>query len=188
MLHDRTGRASRDLSETYTIATTPGLAEFRQEPLAGTWQLRVKDLAARDVGRLNRWSIEIGYETAEQDILQRVSPNLEIPDKDADGVESTIAISTPGTVQAIAVEVAIQHTYIGDLLVDLVAPSGQTVTLHNMVGSSQDNLHQTFDQTSVPALETLVGQSLQGDWTLRVKDLQRLDTGRLEKWALHIKY
>ncbi len=98
-----------------------------------------------------------------------------------------IAIADSGTVKAIAVEVAIEHTYIGDLLVDLVAPSGQTVTLHNMTGGSQDNLHQTYDQTSAPALETLVGQSLRGDWTLRVKDLQKMDTGRLEKWALYLK-
>jgi M6 family metalloprotease-like protein len=188
MLHNRTGRASRDIKATYSFDTTPDLARFSQESLAGTWQLLVKDLASRDVGRLNRWSIEIGYETSEQAIHQEVSPNLEIPDKDAGGVSSVIAIATSGTVKAIAVEVAIQHTYIGDLLVDLVAPSGQTVTLHNMAGGSQDNLHQTYDPTSAPALETLVGQPLQGDWTLRVKDLQKMDVGRLEKWALHLKY
>ena len=187
MLHNRSGRASRDIKETYSFDTLPGLAQFSQEALAGTWQLLVKDLASRDVGRLNRWTIEIGYEISEQAIHQEMSPNLDIPDKNASGVSSVIAIAASGTVKAIAVEVAIEHTYIGDLLVDLVAPSGQTVTLHNMTGGSQDNLHQTYDQTSAPALETLVGQSLRGDWTLRVKDLQKMDTGRLEKWALYLK-
>jgi subtilisin-like proprotein convertase family protein len=57
-----------------------------------------------------------------------------------------------------------------------------------MSGGSKDDLMMTYDRTSTPALEALVSQSIQGNWSLRVKDLQRLDTGKLEKWSLQLMY
>jgi subtilisin-like proprotein convertase family protein len=57
-----------------------------------------------------------------------------------------------------------------------------------MSGGSKDDLKMTYDRTSTPALEALVGQQIQGNWSLRVKDLQRLDTGKLEKWSLQLMY
>ncbi|MDJ0705568.1 MAG: proprotein convertase P-domain-containing protein [Leptolyngbyaceae cyanobacterium MO_188.B28] len=188
MLHNRSGRANRDLKETYRIDTTPDLANLNGEPINGDWRLNVRDLASRDIGRLNRWTLEIVYEAMGKVVRQEVTPNLAIPDNNPAGVSSSIAISKSGTAKEITVEVAIEHTYIGDLLIEITAPSGQSVTLHNLTGGSQDNLRMTYAPSSTPALEAMVGQPIQGDWSLRVKDLQRLDTGRLEKWALQLRY
>ena len=36
------------------------------------------------------------------------------------------------------------HTYIGDLVVDLVAPDGSVYNLHNRAGGSADNINPTY--------------------------------------------
>ena len=188
MLHDRKGGSQRDLQQTYTANSTPVLATLAGELLEGDWLLNVRDLESRDIGRLNRWNLEIEYESVGQVVQAEANPNLSIPDNKPEGINSTIAIAESGTLQDISIGVVIVHTYIGDLLVEIAAPSGQSVTLHNMSGSSNDNLRMTFDRVSTPALEALVGQPIQGNWVLRVKDLQGLDTGKLEKWSLKLMY
>ncbi len=188
MLHDRLGGSQRDLQETYSSNSTPALSALKGESIEGDWILNVRDLASRDIGRLNRWSIEIEYESSGQVVEAEAKANLPIPDNTPEGISSTIAIAESGTLKDISVGVVIPHTYIGDLLVEIVAPSGQSVTLHNMSGGSKDDLKMTYERASTPALEALVGQPMQGNWVLRVKDLQRLDTGKLEKWSLKLTY
>lgn len=185
MLHDRLGGSQRDLQQTYSSNSTSAL---KDQSIEGDWILNVRDLASRDIGRLNRWSIEIEYESSGQVVEAEANPNLAIPDNTPEGISSKIAIAESGTLKDISVGVVIPHTYIGDLLLEIVAPSGQSVTLHNMSGGSKDDLRMTYDQTSTPALEALVGQGIQGNWLLRIKDLQRIDTGRLEKWSLKLRY
>jgi subtilisin-like proprotein convertase family protein len=164
------------------------LSALKGELIQGDWILNVRDLASRDIGRLNRWSIEIEYESSGQVVEAEANPNLSIPDNTPAGISSTIPITESGTLKDISVGVVIPHTYIGDLLVEIVAPSGESVTLHNMSGGSKDDLRMTYDRASTPALEALVGQGIQGNWLLRVKDLQRIDTGKLEKWSLKLIY
>ena len=188
MLHDRKGGSQRDLQQTYTSNSTATLSAFAGELIEGEWCLNVRDLESRDIGRLNHWSIEIEYESVGQVVQAEANPNLPIPDNKPEGIASTLAIAESGPLKDISVGVVVPHTYIGDLLVEIAAPSGQSVTLHNMSGGSSDNLRMTFDRISTPALEALVGQPIQGDWVLRVKDLQSLDTGKLEKWSLKLMY
>lgn len=59
VLHDQAGGSTANLRETYTAATTPGLGTLAGKPIAGNWQLGVADLAASDVGKLNRWKVVI---------------------------------------------------------------------------------------------------------------------------------
>lgn len=188
LLYDRVNATQRDLKQTFTADTTPTLKVLAGEDLKGDWVLVVRDLASRDIGRLNRWSIEVEYEEAGRVAQGEASPNIAIPDNRPAGVSSSIAIAESGNLTDLSVSVAIAHPYIGDLLVEIVAPSGQSVTLHNQTGGSQDDLRMTYDRTVVPALKALLGQPIQGNWTLRVKDLQRLDTGKLEKWSLRLMF
>jgi M6 family metalloprotease-like protein len=188
ILHDRSGGAQRDLQQTYSSTSTPALSALSGESLQGNWNLNVRDLASRDIGRLNRWNLEIEYASAGNVAEGAASPNVAIPDNTPAGITSSIAIAESGMLKEISVGVAIAHTYIGDLLVNIVAPSGRSVTLHNMSGGPQDNLRMTYDQTSTPALGAFVGEPIQGDWLLQVKDLQSLDTGNLEQWSLKLLY
>jgi subtilisin-like proprotein convertase family protein len=87
----------------------------------------------------------------------------------------------------LTVMVSIAHSYRGDLKVSLVAPSGRSVVLHNQEGGAQHDLRITYDEASFPGLASLLGESIAGEWLLRVSDLAAIDTGVLEKWSLTLR-
>jgi len=58
-LHERTGGDADNIIKTYSSVTTPQLQTLRGQPIQGAWRLRVADLEAADIGKLNRWSIKI---------------------------------------------------------------------------------------------------------------------------------
>lgn len=58
-LHQRTGDSADNIIQTYTPATKPQLQTLRGQPAQGAWRLRVVDLEAADVGKLNRWALKI---------------------------------------------------------------------------------------------------------------------------------
>ncbi len=63
LLHDRRGGDADDLKVRLTPATTPALSALQGQETRGAWVLRVSDLEGRDVGKLNRWSLEITMAT-----------------------------------------------------------------------------------------------------------------------------
>ncbi len=81
------------------------------------------------------------------------------------------AVGNAGNVGAnSSIRVRIQHTYIGDLEVKLIAPDGDTYVLHNQTGGSSDNLHEIY-------LRNLSGSPKAGAWKLRVTDKVAGDSG-----------
>ena len=89
------------------------------------------------------------------------------------------------------VNVNISHTYIGDLYVELLSPSGVTVVLHNRTGTGTDNIFATYDDDgagTLPygALSQMDYASSAGVWRLRVSDQASTDTGVLNSWSLRI--
>ena len=59
VLRDRAGAGADDLHETWTPATTPALCDLVGEPFAGRWTLHLTDHAGQDTGRLDRWRLEV---------------------------------------------------------------------------------------------------------------------------------
>lgn len=51
--------AQDSLIKSYSSASTPELGKIIGEPIEGKWQLKVADLAAEDIGKLNRWELKI---------------------------------------------------------------------------------------------------------------------------------
>ena len=186
ILHDRAGRHHDDIKQTYNVENTANLAELTGKPLDGQWNLHIVDLEGQDIGRLNWWSLKIAYSQEERVIEGTAEPDMAIPDWDAEGITSAIHLHAAGTAKDISVDVDIEHTYIGDLRVDLVAPSGVSARLHTGTGGTQNNLKRSYDLVSAPALENLLGHTVDGDWKLSVRDLARIDEGRLRKWAVRI--
>jgi secreted trypsin-like serine protease len=76
-----------------------------------------------------------------------------------------------------SVEVHIVHTYIGDLVVDLVAPDGTVYNLLNRSGGSTDNVNQTFTRN-------LSSEAANGTWNLRVRDAATADVGYIDGWKI----
>lgn len=100
-----------------------------------------------------------------------------IPDNNATGVSSPIDVDRSGASGAIQVSVDISHTYIGDLEVDLLAPSGAVFSLHDRSGGSADDIVQTY------SLDAGAEESA-GQWSLRVRDRASWDTGTINAWSL----
>jgi M6 family metalloprotease-like protein len=120
--------------------------------------------------------------------LRRVStPNRAIPENNQLGINDTIDIPEVVTISSIKVGIDVTHTYRGDLNATLTTPWGTVIELHPKGrGGNANDLKQTYDETSLPALSTLRGRSAQGMWTLMVRDLAPGDTGRLNNWSLEL--
>ncbi len=94
-------------------------------------------------------------------------------------VNSTINVAgrTGAAPSNALVTVNIFHTYIGDLKVDLIAPDQSVYILHNRSGGSADNIFRTYQLN-------LSSEQLNGNWTLRVRDNDRADQGRIDSWSI----
>jgi len=53
------GREQDNLIGAFDLLTTPDLSDFIGQPVAGPWELRVSDHAGQDIGKLNKWSLEV---------------------------------------------------------------------------------------------------------------------------------
>ena len=115
-----------------------------------------------------------------------VRPNLPIPDARPGGVFSTLVFPTSGTVADLTVTIDIQHTYIGDLRVNLTSSTGITVALHSQTGGGTDDLVRSYSVADTQELAAFVGQPSQGNWSLHVADLVGQDLGTLREWSLDI--
>ncbi|HYD80999.1 MAG TPA: proprotein convertase P-domain-containing protein [Paucimonas sp.] len=99
-----------------------------------------------------------------------------IPDNNTSGVSSPVSIATPGNAGTVTVDVNIVHPYIGDLVVDLIAPDNTVYNLHNRSGGSADNIVTSYS-VSVGA------KSRVGTWKLRASDRAAQDVGHIESWT-----
>ncbi|MEU8417608.1 MULTISPECIES: S8 family peptidase [Amycolatopsis] len=103
-----------------------------------------------------------------------------IPDAGA-AVTSTITVANcarnaSGTTK---VAVNITHTYVGDLVIDLVAPDGTSYRLKGSSGDSSDNINTTYTVNAS-------AEAANGAWKLKVQDVYRIDTGSLNSWSLTV--
>jgi M6 family metalloprotease-like protein len=185
LLHNRTGGSAHDLTRTYDSAETSSMSPLVSQGIQGKWTLRVRDLDKRDEGVLNRWSLEIEPDAAPRTLSGEASPNLTIPDADPIGVSSLIAMTGAGSIRRLRTSIEIEHTYIGDLRVELLSPGGRRAVLHAQLGGADDDLVATYDSSAPSsALSAFAGQPVAGSWVLRVTDLVGQDVGKLKSWRL----
>ncbi|MEV4541403.1 S8 family peptidase [Micromonospora echinaurantiaca] len=168
-LHNRAGGSTDNINQSYPV-------NLSAETANGTWKLRVQDAAGGDTGYLNSWTLNLGG-SGTTDCTGTNGTDVTI----RDNATVTSTITTAGCAGAASststVAVQIVHTYIGDLVVSLVAPDGSTYTLHNRAGGSADNINQTYTGD-------LSAETRNGTWTLRVQDAASGDTGYLNSWTL----
>ncbi|MBN2700325.1 MAG: proprotein convertase P-domain-containing protein [Methylothermaceae bacterium] len=130
-LHDRAGGSANDLHADFDGRSVPGLLALSGEPVTGEWVLQVQDLAPVDRGRLKSWSLDVTGK-ADASITVEESPGIFIPDDVHGGIERTLTVSESGRLEEIEVDLDITHTYIGDLVVELVSPDNTSVLLHTV--------------------------------------------------------
>ncbi|MDZ7812421.1 MAG: choice-of-anchor B family protein [Ideonella sp.] len=100
-----------------------------------------------------------------------------VPDKSKAGAITAIAVTRSGGAGKVTVEVDITHPSIGQLVVDLITPSGTVHNLHNRTGGKTDNLIQAYSVDTGNETAT-------GTWQLRVRDLRLGKTGTLNSWRI----
>ncbi|MFI1365016.1 M4 family metallopeptidase [Streptomyces griseochromogenes] len=104
---------------------------------------------------------------------------VSIPDN-GPAVTSPITVSgrTGNAPSNLQVSVDITHTWRGDLVIDLVGPSGTSYRLKNFSSSdSADNVKQTFTVNAA-------SESANGTWKLKVQDQAAQDVGTINDWKL----
>ncbi|WP_405660719.1 S8 family peptidase [Streptomyces sp. RK9] len=95
-------------------------------------------------------------------------------------VESPVTVTgVPGNApSALSVPVAIKHTYVGDLKVELLAPDGSAYVLKDYgVGGSSDDINTSYTVNAS-------SETANGTWKLRVSDNAAQDIGTLDSWGL----
>jgi len=185
ILHNRSGASQNNLVATLDASSTPGLHAFTGEAVNGNWILQVRDLASVDRGRLKSWSLELAG-SDQPSIRLEESPGIIIPDNKQLGIERVLSVPATGLLDDITVELDITHTYISDLIVELLAPDNTTVLLHNRSGGSSDHIIKEYSLLNTNALQGMRGVSIKGDWRLKVSDHAGQDQGKLNRWALKI--
>ncbi|MEM7245902.1 MAG: proprotein convertase P-domain-containing protein [Acidobacteriota bacterium] len=111
-------------------------------------------------------------------------PRRDIPDFQRGGIVERLRIDEPGRIESLKIELDVTHTWIGDLRVELESPEGRRAVLHDRAGASRDDLALRLEMDRDAALGVFRDAEVRGDWLLRVEDLARLDTGRLESWSI----
>lgn len=106
--------------------------------------------------------------------------SISIPDNNTAGVASTISIPDELKTWEVTVNVNITHTFIGDLVVKLVSPTGTEAILHNLSGGDAEDIHKTYRPFQFRNEKSL------GNWKLVVSDCALYDEGKLDNWTLNI--
>ncbi len=117
--------------------------------------------------------------------IQLQNPSSQaIPDNNSQGITSMIQVSESAPVRTIQVIVEIDHSFMSDLEVYLIAPNNQTILLQSRNLGRRTTFIGTYSQQTTPLLARAIAQSAQGTWQLKVIDNASGDTGTLKNWQL----
>ncbi|MFI6787013.1 S8 family serine peptidase [Nonomuraea sp. NPDC050383] len=151
------------LHETYQVNASAS-------PASGTWKLRVQDVEYLDTGFIDGWSIRLPCFGNWDDTA--------IPDPGAAQSSIVLAWINGNAPTRTRVHVEIQHTWRGDLKLDLIAPDGKVYPLRSPdAKDGTDNIDENYwvNASASPA---------SGTWKLQAEDLAKGDKGYINGWTL----
>ncbi|MDD4163168.1 MAG: M6 family metalloprotease domain-containing protein [Methanothrix sp.] len=158
-------------------------------PATILWDGSDSGLVISNVGEPGRvMTFVIGQEKIDHVIKGSKISGETIPENSREGLVNAISLDQEGKVKRMMVEVDISHSNISNLKVELISPGGKKAVLHNRTGIGKKDLLKSYDSKSKASLAALLGQSLKGQWTLKIKDLASRDAGTLNKWSLEATY
>ena len=130
---------------------------------------------------------EISWEKV---IGSTASAGLEI--KSNTMVSSVINIEQSGQVvlDTFSIDIDIDHTYRGDLSIELISPSNTAVPISGYANGNLLNSLDSLGSSNTPNattnfFATLEGESITGEWTLKVSDTAAGDEGILNSWGIN---
>jgi subtilisin-like proprotein convertase family protein len=145
----------------------------------GVWLLRIADTFAFDEGTLLSWRLDLAGPP--------VTPGCagdnpgDAPVFDLTTVTSAVPIAGCGRAASASSTVAVHivHSFVGDLVIDLIAPDGTAYRLHDSSSDSTSGLDRTYTRD-------LSAETADGVWRLRISDVGYSDTGYLNSWSLRL--
>jgi subtilisin family serine protease len=141
-------------------------------------------------GRLNaRMAAELAKPQPQSAVT--VARTFDAPIPDLQTVTFALNVADAVAVEALAVDIDLRHSYIGDLVVTLEPPATTgvaAVVLHRRAGGSAKDLKKHYDAGNTPALGRFAGKSLKGIWTLRIQDAAAQDSGTLVSFGLTLSF
>ena len=176
VLMDHEGGSTDNIDKSFTVD------DFAGQDASGEWTLFVSDNAGQDTGTIDHFAVSVTAgsapipPTAAGTSYENTSA-VAIPDNTPAGVSLTVDVPAGTTVNNLAVDLDIAHTYIGDLTITL-EHAGTVVTLSDRAGGSTDNLVTTYTPTDFDASDAT------GVWTLKVVDSAAQDEGTLNSVKL----
>jgi len=148
------------------------------------------------VGFALRWNTQDDFGISDPFFLQPGAPSCstiaatDLPKAILDNKKTVSQLSFPSAlaIAEVRVSVNITHTYIGDLEIGLISPSGTRVLLHDQSGGSSNDILGTYgvDLTPAESLGVLASEESNGIWQLDVTDGFNGDTGWLEGWSVEV--
>jgi subtilisin family serine protease len=123
-----------------------------------------------------------------QQISAKNINKIAIPDNNRQGIKSAIAFSDPSLVQDIQITVNINHDFLGDLEIYLIAPNKQQVLLQSRTLGRRNQLQGNFSTATHPSLMQLLNQPAAGRWYLWIIDYVPEDIGTLNSWELTLEF
>jgi subtilisin-like proprotein convertase family protein len=163
------------------IIANQAITNFNGQTAAGTWSLKVQDLAGVDVGTLNSWSLTIvGSCGGAVHWSGSATPNLPTIDNGTACTSLTVA-TTGGDSSVAKLDISGSHAFCS-ILRGTLAHNGTTVTAFPTATFAANACTFSFTNRSTPGIS---GDSA-GTWTLCIVDTDAFgDTGVLNTWAVH---
>ena len=138
-------------------------------------------------GRVNaRKAVALALPEAPGEVTT-VTATRVVPIKDLGAAQLSLEVGDKRKIKAVRLNVDIEHTWIGDLVVRVKPPRAEAIVLHDRTGGGTANLRMTYDEVSTPALKALRGKSASGKWVLEVEDKAKEDAGRIRRFAVEVR-
>jgi subtilisin family serine protease len=195
-----------------TSSSCPGAAGVAALVLAANPRLRwdeVRDILRRACDRIDpqagqygteghsplyghgRLNAETAVRLAGTSVAALIAVNKVVmtPIPDLGTATATLAVSESVPIAKLAVQLRIDHTWIGDLVVTLVPPPGKGLpgtVLHNRAGGSRKRIDTVYDPSTTPGLAAYSGKACDGTWTVQVQDRALADSGMLKEVGLQL--
>lgn len=193
--------------DLFTNIISLGTVNFNSYKVAGLqsettyfWRVKPKnDCGEGTFGAVHQFTTAIvDCDTFDADFLP-----LEIPSENAVTVSSKIAFFQDVKVAGLKVAVELSHTFLEDLTLRLISPSGTSVVLVSKACGSNNNIVAVFEDGGDPiscannpaisgnlqpfgSLASFNGESLLGEWTLQIEDAAASDGGELVAFSMEV--
>ena len=183
--------ANQDHAVMYSIGAEDMIAQHAwQENSAGYWYHNWYGFGAIDVAAAS--SMVQNYTPDSLGSFSTTTwlaknSNLTIPDNDADGVSDKQTITgIDGNIEATLLRIDISHPITYDLHIEITSPNGSKSIVHTLFNRNFA-ANENFSKWQL-LTNAFYGETINGEWQIKVIDGMGQDVGTLNSWALKFYY